>query len=128
MRPSFSLGLFLSACTTAGPVSTDGGTYVVDWQTTPETIPLNETFSIDVSVTLSDGAVADDVNLEVNAVMPAHGHGMDVEPSVSGGEDGAFTVDGMLLHMSGEWLLTFTVEPEGAPAETASVELQCCDA
>ena len=130
-RASLYSALFvplLAACSSDAPLTTDGGTYVVDWQTTPAPIPLNEMFAIDVSVTTVDGAVAEGVTLDANAVMPAHGHGMDVTPTVNEAGEGRFTVDGMMLHMSGEWLMTFTFEAEEWPTEQAMVYIDCCDA
>lgn len=48
--------------------------------------------------------------LIVNGGMPAHGHGLPTEPSVSRYlDDGSFLVDGMRFHMGGEWEMVVRV-------------------
>jgi hypothetical protein len=45
----------------------------------------------------------------VDATMPAHGHGMNYRPAVAQTGEGAFRATGLMLHMPGEWWLTFDV-------------------
>ncbi len=45
--------------------------------------------------------------------MPEHGHGMNVEPKVTALGKGRFSVEGMLLHMSGRWELYFDITRDG---------------
>lgn len=62
--------------------------------------PLNEHFSFLVDtygVELVD----------VDADMPAHGHGINTDPVFVLQEDGRYLVEGMLLHMPGAWELYF---------------------
>jgi sugar lactone lactonase YvrE len=86
----------------------NGGTYGVRVRSTPDPLPLNEYFSLEVEVRRgcgSDGAPAADVGLVVDAWMPEHGHGMTTLPQVSREAGGGFRVSGLLFHMPGRWEL-----------------------
>ena len=106
---------------------TEDGSYYVFWDSIPGEIPFNDNFQL--SVMVHDGAdnsvMLTDVELEVDATMPAHGHGMETEPTVEKSEMGMFTVDGMLFHMAGDWELVLT--PSGsAGVESARFAIDCC--
>ena len=60
--------------------------------------------------------------LFVRCEMPAHGHGMNVEPKAQEEGSGRYLVDGMLLHMTGEWELGVDVVIDGR-AESVSFPL-----
>ena len=64
-------------------------------------IPLAQLFS--VRIKLCDGKVVDE--LRVDAIMPAHQHGMNYTPTVTALGENLFEVDGMLFHMPGLWEL-----------------------
>ena len=76
--------------------------------------PLNELFRLSVQVfdkygqPLSDS----DVQLQVDADMPEHRHGMNTSPEVVA-NNGVFEVSGMLFHMPGYWELYFDVTNDG---------------
>ena len=91
-------------------VATDGGSFEVTVTSTPQPIPLNELFELDVEVRAT--AKLDDPNpvwLDVLATMPAHKHGMNTLPRVEDLGEGRFRVRGLLFHMAGEWELEFDV-------------------
>lgn len=90
----------------------------------PEALPLNEMFALEVRVAdAATGApVGADVAIDVDAGMPAHRHGMNTRPRVERTGAGAFLVRGMLLHMPGEWVLSFDVT-KGGVTERAQVSL-----
>ncbi len=90
---------------------TNGGTYQVSWRSMPEPIPENEPFQLLVQVDRVDGSgpVAEDLVVEAGAWMPAHQHSMVRQPQTTPLGDGRFSIDGMLLHMGGEWTLNFDV-------------------
>ena len=94
---------------TAWPSS--AGSYVVRFRPTPEPMPDNEVFALDVWVfdPAWPDAPLEDVELSVDAGMPQHGHGMNVVPTVARQDGGRFRVDGMLFHMTGEWQVYFDV-------------------
>lgn len=67
---------------------------------------------------------------QVRATMPAHKHGMNVEPAIKKTGDGTFRVEGMRFHMKGAgqngyWLLEFVVN-DGKKVDTVKFDLQCC--
>lgn len=64
-------------------------------------IPLAQPFALEVEV--CGGRDVDD--LRVDAIMPAHQHGMNYVPTVMATDDDVFKVQGMLFHMPGLWQL-----------------------
>jgi hypothetical protein len=48
---------------------------------------------------------ASDTSVAVDARMPAHNHGMNLQPRVTAVGDGAFRAEGLLFHMPGTWEL-----------------------
>jgi hypothetical protein len=91
-------------------ILTASGTYRIDYRTEPAPIPLNEPFSLDVIVRgRCKASPARLIDLEVDADMPAHGHGMFTAPKVTAADAGRLRVTGMLFHMPGEWTIRFVV-------------------
>src|SRR5437764_1406187 len=76
----------------------NAGTYVVTYESKPSPIPMNEKFDLRFTVASKAGSV-DGLSVQVDARMPAHGHGMNRMPRVSSQPDGSFTAEGMLFHM-----------------------------
>jgi hypothetical protein len=111
------------AADTAPMVATGGGGYTVSFDTDPAPLPLNEHFSMRVSVAELSDAVPTDLAVRVDATMPLHGHGMNVTPTVSAEGPGLFLVEGMLFHMPGMWRLVVTVGV-GDAAEEAVFEVE----
>jgi hypothetical protein len=99
--------------------TTDGGTWVIRYTPDPDPIPLSEPFSLALEV---EGPAP--AGLAVDAQMPAHGHGMPTLPVVSGAE-GAWTAEGLLFQMAGEWEILVAVEGDGQ-AERATFPYTCC--
>ncbi len=62
-------------------------------------VPLAQPFSMRVTV-CDDRAIT---ALRVDAIMPAHQHGMNYTPRVTALGRGVFAVDEMLFHMPGRW-------------------------
>ena len=96
------------------------GTYLVAWQPVGGSIPEAEPFDVRVAVARVDqGALAPDAAIAFDAEMPHHGHGMNLIPEVKRAPHaGAFVAEGMLLHMSGEWVVAIDVG-EGGVSERA---------
>lgn len=91
------------------------GTTEVRWRPAGGPLPFNEPFSLEVELRdpETDAPVAG-AEVVARCEMPAHGHGMNVEPlSVEVGE-GRYRVDGMLLHMTGDWVLALDVIRDGS--------------
>ena len=85
---------------------------------------MGELFELDLQVRegCRAGAPAEDVLLEVEAVMPGHGHGMNTHPRASPLGAGRFLVSGLRFHMPGRWELHFDVV-RGGVTERAQVDL-----
>ena len=136
MRIAWSLLLLCAAC--GSHASQEGGeanltpwtegqtrkgTTLVRWRPTDGTLAFNEYFSLDFELqTPATGSAVLAAELFVRCDMPAHGHGMNVEPKALELGDGRYRVDGMLLHMTGEWLLGVDVVI-GGKAESVSFPL-----
>ncbi len=90
---------------------TTNGAFVVTWAPVPDPIPFNEAWKLAVTVARAASPTVPEsgARLELDATMPAHGHGMNRTPRVITNGDGTFVVEGMLFHMSGEWNLVFHV-------------------
>lgn len=87
--------------------------YTVAYTPSPDPIPLNDYFSLVVTVQDSGGAVTD-AEVVVDANMPHHGHGMTVTPTVSDDGAGTWTAEGLLFPMSGIWQITVDITRDGS--------------
>jgi hypothetical protein len=72
----------------------------------PERLKVGQFFAAEVIACRPPGAEAVSAVI-VEAQMPAHGHGMNYRPSATQLAPDRFRVTGMMLHMPGEWRLTF---------------------
>ncbi len=88
--------------------------------------PAKGSNTFDVQVTDSSGAVVSG-GLEVELVMPDHGHGTSIEPSISlDAASGIYTVTPLYLFMPGVWRITFAAVSSEAAAPLDSVDLHFC--
>lgn len=110
-----------SATTWPETKETVGGSYSVTLTPTKDKIGRNEHFSLDLSVEAKSrsGPLA----VKVDADMPAHRHGMNTLPELIDKGDSRFQVEGMLFHMSGEWVIMVDVTSDGK-TERASFPVQ----
>lgn len=100
---------------------TADGTWRVWWRPVGGPIPSLEPFSVEVRLRdPAGGPVPEHVTVLVDATMPHHGHGMNVEPRIQRIGDGLYLAEGMLMHMPGRW--EFTVDVLGGGPEEAEVE------
>lgn len=111
----------------AHEIRSNDGTYVVRYRTTPSPIPLNEPFAVEFRVRWSDAAKSSppDVKVLVDAAMPEHQHGMNVQPKLIEDGPAAGTARGMLFHMPGRWELYFDITRNGVTERAqTSIELE----
>jgi len=78
------------------------------WKPIDGPVPRNEEFELGV-VVLDQGRGLAGVQLDVRGWMPDHGHGLVTTPRVVDEGSGAYRVEGLLLHMRGDWQLIFDV-------------------
>lgn len=109
----------------AHEVTSNAGALRVLYRTEPDAIPMNEEFALVAWVfdARDPARPLADVELTVDAGMPAHGHGMNRTPLLERTPDGGFRARGLLFHMPGAWELYFDVA-RGAVVERAQVEVE----
>lgn len=102
---------------------TRNGATVVRWRVRGGAIPLNEYFELQIELSEAEGgAPIKGAQVFVRCEMPAHGHGMTVEPRSREEQPGAYLVEGMLLHMAGDWVLAVDTVIDGV-AQSAEFPL-----
>ncbi|MCB9791671.1 MAG: FixH family protein [Alphaproteobacteria bacterium] len=94
--------------------STDS--YLVRWSSSPAEISSTDYFALTVEVfDIADGSTPmPELEVSVDAQMPAHGHGMTVVPTTINNGDGTYTADPLLFHMEGHWEILVDVGGEEA--------------
>jgi hypothetical protein len=97
-----------------------GQRYVVAWRA-PAPLPLADFFALELAACARDGSRIG--TPRVDATMPAHGHGMNYRPVVEALGSGRFRAAGLLLHMPGQWQLTFSLG-SGDAGETLRATLE----
>ena len=102
----------------------NGATYGIDILSVPDAIPLGDLFEIDLQVRegCRSGPPAETAGLEVEAIMPGHGHGMNTHSRVAPLGSGRFLVTGLRFHMPGRWEIHFDVV-RGGVLERAQTEV-----
>ncbi len=75
-------------------------TAVTNWQ---EVAKINEYFSFELTLKESCVNASQIVSVSVYADMPAHGHGTNSQPVVKKIAPFVYRIEGMLLHMPGNW-------------------------
>lgn len=86
-----------------------------------EDIPLSQPFSMEIK--FCDDA--DIQSVSVDAIMPAHQHGMNYTPVIVDLGEGSFRVDGMLFHMLGVWEIQVgLVRDKGVTRYTQTITLK----
>lgn len=70
----------------------------------PTPVKIGEPFSIDILVCTDREPGTDDIRLD--AVMPAHKHGMNYRPEIEAVADNVYRGTGMFFHMPGEWQIS----------------------
>ena len=85
--------------------------YMLALRPDPMRIEVGQPFGLIMNVCTKGGEPAELVR--VDATMPEHKHGMNYAPTVQGGGNGRYRVEGLLFHMPGSWEVAFDVRPLG---------------
>lgn len=112
---------------------TENETYYLEAVPEPNPIPFQKLFELNIRVLTSEKSekTAEGVSLDqVQAIMPAHDHGMKTAPEVTEKSPGEFVVRGMKFHMQGKdedglWVVKIVVNGDDGIDE-ANFEYQCC--
>ena len=102
-------------------VRSNGGSHTVAFKPTPDPIPMNQLFDLTFTVK-SASSSAQTTKVEVDARMPAHGHGMNRVPKVTRLADGTVKAEGLLFHMPGHWELYIDIT-QGGVTERAQFDV-----
>lgn len=89
---------------TLGPdaLRAEDQTYQLALQTVPAPIAVSKPFAIKLQICRKEGT-AFAGRVDVDAIMPAHRHGMNYKPVLENGADGVITGSGFVFHMPGKW-------------------------
>lgn len=113
--------------------ATDNGEFFVRYASTPDPIPTEQLFELEVWVYESSDmeTTVEASSLDVEAEMPTHGHGMNTKPEVSSEGAGTFNIKGMKFHMPSDdqnpWVIRLTVE-KGETTDVAKFKVITRDA
>ena len=80
----------------------------VGWRAEPTPIRVGQPFALLMQVCPAGARI-----VRVDAVMPAHRHGMNYKPTLQALAHGRWRAQGLLWHMSGRWELRMEVETQG---------------
>lgn len=106
--------VYLASTVAAIACGTEGVPLVSETDGAPEAfiavsaVPLSQPFAVQVTVC----GPAQPSDVQVDAIMPAHQHGMNYTPQVTVLGSGRFAVERMVFHMPGLWEIRFEIEFE----------------
>ena len=87
----------------------------VAWRPAPAPITVGKPFSIEFAVCPRGAAAVAIDRIKVDAWMPAHRHGMNYAPTLSGAAPGPLRADGLVFHMPGRWQMVFELRAGERP-------------
>ena len=111
--------------TLTSQTDSNAGSFQLHWDPAAQAPPLNEEYDLLFALRNMDGTPLEipvsDLNLD--ARMPHHGHGMNQDPLIERTGAGAYTARGLRLHMTGHWEVYLDVR-QGALTERAEFTLE----
>ncbi len=108
----------------AGGTRLESARFVVEFRSEPQTISVGKHFTVEVAVCSKPGMPVPE-NLDVDARMPEHRHGMNYKARVTPGSAGHYRASGLLFHMPGHWEFVFDVRSgDKTDRLTRSIEIQ----
>jgi len=111
------------AASASRTTDSNGGGFTVAFEPLRPSIPMNEIFDLRFTVApKAKEGKTDDLSVQVDARMPAHGHGMNRVPKLTRQGDGSYKAEGMLFHMPGHWELYFDIT-QGGKTERAQFDV-----
>ena len=91
------------------------GSVTLAWVARPQAIPLHRHFELEIALcgSVPGAAPGTAAAVKVDALMPAHRHGMNYRTTTGPPGEGRFLSQGLLFHMPGQWRLVFDVDQGG---------------
>jgi|GEM_PF-572904 len=106
---------------------TDGGSWSVAYEPSPDPIPTTDNFKLYVTISdIETGELVLGADVEADAAMPEHNHGMNTSPVVTEVDGGQYEVTGMQFHMTGHWRIDLEITVMGE-TEAAVFHVECCE-
>ncbi|MFZ4759325.1 MAG: FixH family protein [Burkholderiaceae bacterium] len=99
----------------AGERRISGAEVDLAWRPAPAPISIGKPFSIEFAVCPRGPAPVAIDRVKVDAWMPAHRHGMNYAPTLSGAAPGPLRADGLVFHMPGRWQVVFELRAGERP-------------
>ncbi len=121
-----------------GVHATQSGKYRVTVRSEPDPPEMGEFFTLEATITREDGTPVERAQVDLDARMPQHNHGMMTDPVMQPGdceavpdddptpkrcvhEGGVYRADGFKFHMGGEWTILIDVQGPIGPDRTTFV-------
>lgn len=91
------------------------GGVTLAWVARPQAIPLDRHFELEIALCggVPGAAPGTAAAVKVDALMPAHRHGMNYRSTTGPAGEGRFLAQGLLFHMPGQWRLVFDIDQGG---------------
>ena len=93
--------------------STADAPWIVQIQFKPKDLPLNAPFDATVAVCSQQKPLPS--RITIDAIMPAHKHGMNYEPKIAEIDRGHYEVKNLVFHMPGIWRFEVTAYENKKP-------------
>ena len=86
----------------------------------PLKIAINKSFCFSATLSSTNAAWNKDLTLaKFDAQMPAHRHGMVTRPKIKASKTGEYLIEGVKLHMVGDWKITLDLLHGKSSAQVA---------
>lgn len=102
------------------PSSGEGPPLTVELRTSPNQPPERGANCAELRIADANGAPRDGLAIDVVPWMPAHGHGSNVVPVVTGRGEGIYRVESIDFSMPGTWELRFTFKASDLEAHATT--------
>lgn len=113
-------GKAFSECPVTGDLTGRSESFSVGLVTLPDQVQVGEIFSLQLTACHLDGTPFIGT-IKPSAVMPAHRHGMNYQPTVQWLAAGEYQLNGYLFHMPGHWQFQFRMS-SGDRYETLTID------
>lgn len=102
----------------------DGEKFAVAWRFVPARPQVGEFFVVEFGICNQNQPPVVE-GLRIDAIMPAHRHGMNFQPKIVPTGSGLFRAEGMMFHMPGQWQLIFEQRaPNGPRRLTTDIQIE----